>query len=117
MVSQDYKGQTYLSLHHDIHPQIKIENKSGIKLFFAQYSNNENKIINDCVHFKWIGCVNEDDSTYYTMSVFSEKFPELPSANQIEKESLALASDPEGQQLYNILALCFLLNDRIYYFR
>lgn len=74
-----------------------------MKLFFAQYSNNENKIINDCEHFKWIGSVNEDDSTFYTMSVFSEKFPELPSANQIEKETLALASDPEGQHLHKFV--------------
>ncbi|KAI4462018.1 vacuolar protein sorting-associated protein 13b [Holotrichia oblita] len=95
LVSQEYKGQIYLSLHHDLHPQLMIENKCGVKLFCAQFSEEKPvSIINDCKHLKWLCSIDNESISYYTMPDLCGKFLETLQCSN--SENIAFASDPEG---------------------
>lgn len=74
---------------------MQIQNFSGIKLFFAQCSTLDNTIIRDCEHFKWFCSVNNTNSAFYTLPLYSQKFPEIQTASS--NDHLVIASDPEGK--------------------
>lgn len=95
LVSQEHKGQIYLSLHHDLHPQLMIENKCGVKLFCAQFSEEKPaSIISDCKHLKWLCSIDNESVNYYTMPDLCGKFLETLQCSN--SENIAFASDPEG---------------------
>ena len=94
LVSQDYKNQQLVSIHHDIHPQLFIRNKSGIKLYCAQFTDDNSHVVSDCDQLKWTCKIDNDCSSYYTMPVVSKKFPEI--SQNIVGDKLVFASDPEG---------------------
>lgn len=96
ITSHEYKGQTFLAVHHDSHPQLLIENRCGMKLYCAQVSSNEsNALIMDCQHFNWLCGVDSDDSCYYTMPGISEKFPDITPNGY--PDHITLSMDPEGK--------------------
>ncbi|KAJ8927596.1 hypothetical protein NQ314_019923, partial [Rhamnusium bicolor] len=92
LTSQEHGGKIFLSIHNDSRPQMLIENKTAMTLFCAQ-SLGEDDVAAEAKHFRWHCQVKHFNSMYYTMPVLSEKFPELPHNNYIEK--IALACDPE----------------------
>ncbi|XP_017781523.1 PREDICTED: vacuolar protein sorting-associated protein 13B [Nicrophorus vespilloides] len=94
LISQEHKGQTFISLHQDFNPQLLVENQSGTKIYCAQSGAEQGTIFSDCEHFSWICSVDDGKSCYYTMPVIAEKFPDLPQQNYYE--TLVFASDPES---------------------
>ncbi|XP_071057652.1 intermembrane lipid transfer protein VPS13B isoform X2 [Onthophagus taurus] len=93
VVSQEYKGQSFLSLHYDSHPQLQIKNRSGVKLYCAQYADNDGRlIVEDCEDMKWLCSVDDESSCYYTMPDLSVLFPDVA----LNANRLVLAADPEG---------------------
>lgn len=98
LTSHEYRGQTFLAIHHDAHPQMLIENKCGVKFFCAQIASNENStLVTDCQHFNWMCGVDMDSSCYYTMPGVSEKFPDISPNGYPDK--IALSTDPEGKNI------------------
>lgn len=96
ITSHEYRGQTFLAIHHDAHPQMLIENKCGVKFYCAQIASNENStLVMDCQHFNWICGVDIDSNCYYTMPGVSEKFPDISPNGYPDK--IALSTDPEGK--------------------
>lgn len=104
ITSHEYKGQTFLFLHHDSHPQMLIENHCGVKIFCAQIESNENStLIADCQHLNWLCGVGLFSNCYYTMPSISEKFPDISPGDYPDK--IVLSTDPERMLLFlkNIL--------------
>lgn len=93
LIAEEQKGQIFLSIHHDIHPQLCINNKCGTKILCAQYSLEDKEICEESKHFKWICSIDNESSTYYTMPIISKKFPDLQQSYR--DFSLVIASDFE----------------------
>lgn len=95
ITSHEYRGQIFLAVNHDAHPQMLIENRCGTKFYCAQIASNENSaLVVDCQHFNWICGVDADSGCYYTMPGISENFPDiLPNGYP---DRIALSTDPEG---------------------
>lgn len=107
ITSHEYRGQTFLTIHHDSHPQLLIENRCGTKFYCAQIASNENgALVMDCQHFKWLCAVDMDSACYYTMPGISEKFPDI--APNGYPDQIALSIDPEGEDFFCSLFLYLL---------
>lgn len=77
LVAQENKGQVYLSINHDSHPQLLIENKCTARLLCIQSSNDE--IIKDNQFLNWMCIIPPESEAYYTLPTVGAKFPEITS--------------------------------------
>lgn len=92
VISQEHKGLTYLSVHHDIHPQLLIKNKSPEVLFCAQCDANGSAVKeSDCI--QWTCYINSNTETYYTMPSVFINFPNVDASIP---DKLLLSVTPEG---------------------
>lgn len=92
VISQENKGLTYLSVHHDIHPQLLIQNKSPEILFCAQCDAN-GSAVKESDYIQWMCYINPNTETYYTMPSVSINFPNV---NESIPDKLLLSVTPEG---------------------
>ncbi|CAH0555543.1 unnamed protein product [Brassicogethes aeneus] len=95
---QEYKGQTYLAVSHDLRPQIFIENKSNIPLICAQFLT-DNSTANESQHFKWNCEIKRLGSMFYSMPLIGEKFPEIPQNSYLESIVFGTSTDSDDSKL------------------
>lgn len=95
VIAQELKGQTYLSVHHDYHPQLLLENKCSAPIYCSQYGTIEKDIIKDNVLFNWMCKVPKDSEVYYTLPTIGEKFPDI-TTNGCENIVIAVAKDTDN---------------------
>lgn len=95
LTCQEHKGQFYLSLHYDSHPQMLIENNCDAKLYCAQFVDGDvGPILNESQHFHWLCEIGSNFSSYYSMPAISERFPDVSPGNYPDK--LCFSSAPQG---------------------
>lgn len=97
LTSAEEKGQVFLGLHHDTHPQLLIDNRSGAKLYLSQRPKVPKTIpANPCPHFRWTHSVENAQTLYHTMCGYADKFPALNHA--CGDDNLTISCDGDGVQ-------------------
>ncbi|KAG7190764.1 hypothetical protein KM043_006836 [Ampulex compressa] len=78
ITTQEDKGTIYVMIHIDHHPQLFIENTCAFKILLGQANKNEEDILPDVPHFKWICEVESGAMMHYSLPCISNRLPDTP---------------------------------------
>lgn len=78
----DHRGQTFVSIHHDVSPIIELENRTDLPLYIGQAESTDPakpsvavKTLNDD-HFEWFTSAPPQATIFYTPPTIDASFPD-----------------------------------------
>ncbi|PSN31470.1 hypothetical protein C0J52_23169 [Blattella germanica] len=105
LTAREHKGQIFLSVYPELHPQIVVHNMCRFKIFCAQgMPENDGSAVPENLHLIWWFSIEPHSSGHYSLPTNSEKFPEILSTSSWPCFVLALAdkySTEDGMLLWS----------------